>query len=214
LARYCAARFRNRGEPYDDLVQVATVGLIKAVDGFDFSRGEDLVSYAVPTMIGEIKRHFRDRGWSMRVPRRLQELRIEISNTVTRLTQELRRVPTVADIAAELNLDEESVIEGLGVSDAYAPLSLHTPSAEGATTTLADSIGGIDTRFEAVEDREALRPALASLSPRDQRILVLRFFGYQTQTQIAEEIGVSQMHVSRLLARALATLRERMKATA
>jgi RNA polymerase sigma-B factor len=209
MAGHLARRYRNRGEPLDDLVQVATVGLIKAIDGYDPSRGSTFASYAVPTMVGELKRHFRDKGWGVRVPRRLQELCIEITNATGPLTQRLGRVPTVADLATNLGVSEEDVIDGLESGHAYTTLSLDAPMVDDeAGTSLIDLLGDADPELAAVEQREALRPMIARLPRRQQRIIAMRFFGNMTQSQIAEALGISQMHVSRLLAQSLRTLRE------
>ncbi len=209
LAEYLARRFRNRGELQDDLNQVANLGLIKSVDGYDVTRGAAFTSYAIPMIVGELKRHFRDKGWDVRVPRRLQELRLEITKASSDLAQSLGRSPTVADLAAELCVTEEEIIEGLDSAHAYRALSLHAPVAgEEATTELVDLLGDVDHDLENVEDREALRPLIARLPAREQKIIAMRFFGNMTQSQIAEELGISQMHVSRLLAHALAVLRE------
>jgi RNA polymerase sigma-B factor len=208
LARSLAGRFRDRGEPYEDLVQVGTEGLIKAVDRFDPERGVDFASYATPTVIGEIKRHFRDRGWAIRVPRRLQERRIAISAATPRLQQELSRSPTVAELAAHLDLTEEDVLEALEAADAYSTLSFDAGHGDDdALPSLGARLGGLDESLEAVEQRESLRPALERLPERERQIVLLRFYGNRTQSQIGEELGISQMHVSRLLARALASMR-------
>jgi RNA polymerase sigma-B factor len=213
LAAHIARRFRNRGEPLEDLVQVATVGLIKSVDGFDVHRGPAFTSYAVPMIVGELKRYFRDRSWDIRVPRRLQELCTSIARITDELTQRLLRPPTVADLATELGVSEEEVIEGLDCSQAYRALSLHAPlSGDQADTELGEMLGCVDQDIENVEQREALRPLIAALSQREQRIISLRFFGNMTQSQIAAEVGVSQMHVSRLLSHALGVLRSRLLA--
>jgi RNA polymerase sigma-B factor len=208
MARRLAHRYDGRGESLDDLVQTAMVGLIKAVDRFDAGRGVDFVGFAVPTIVGEIKRHFRDRTWDVRVPRRLQELRLAISEASSVLPHRLGRSPTVMDIAAHLGLTEEEVLEGLESARAYNCVSLSAPvSADDGGTELSDMLGGPDREFELAELRMALGPAIASLDRRQQTILVLRFYGNLTQAQIAERIGVSQMHVSRLLTKALAKLR-------
>jgi len=208
LAQHLAHRYSGRGEPTDDLLQTASVGLIKAVDKFDPSRGVDFAGYAIPTIIGELKRHFRDRTWDIRVPRRLQELRLSISEANSTLLQTLGRSPTVADIAAHLKTTEEEVLEGLEGARAYNAVSLSTPTGDGERgTELGDLLGSEDTSFELAELRVALGPALATLDEREQKILTLRFYGNLTQSQIADHIGVSQMHVSRLLARALTKLR-------
>ncbi|WP_229068940.1 RNA polymerase sigma factor SigF [Actinoplanes sp. DH11] len=209
LARHLANRYANRGEPRDDLYQVAVVGLIKAVDRFEADRGVDFAGFAIPTIVGELKRHFRDRTWSVRVPRRLQELRLAITGANNTLSHTLGRSPTVADIAEHLGITEDEVLEGLEGARAYSSASLSTPiNEEGAE--LGSTLGGEDTAFELAELRIALGPAMASLDEREQRIVSLRFYGNLTQSQIAEQIGISQMHVSRLLTRALAKLRQRL----
>jgi RNA polymerase sigma-B factor len=214
LAHHLAHRYGGRGEPTGDLVQTAAIGLINAIDRYDPARGVDFAGYAIPTIIGELKRHFRDRTWDIRVPRRLQELRLAIGKATTRLPQTLGRSPTVADIAAHLNLTEEEVLDGLEAARAYSAVSLSTPTGDGdRTTELGDLLGADDNEYELAELRVALHPALATLDEREQKILTLRFYGNLTQSQIAERIGVSQMHVSRLLARALATLRTRLADT-
>ena len=211
LAHHLANRFGGRGEPIEDLVQTATVGLIKAVDKFDPNRGVAFAAYAIPTVIGEIKRHFRDRTWDIRVPRRLQELRLDISEATSTLLQDLGRSPTVSDIARHLDISEEQVLEGLEGARAYNAVSLSARSNDGdQSTELGDLIGTEDRAYEMAELRIALGPAMATLDEREQRILTLRFYGNLTQSQIAEQVGISQMHVSRLLARALAKLRGRL----
>ncbi|MEU4240606.1 SigB/SigF/SigG family RNA polymerase sigma factor [Actinoplanes sp. NPDC026619] len=212
LARHLANRYSGRGEPTDDLIQTATVGLIKAVDKFDPERGVDFAGYAIPTIIGEIKRHFRDRTWSVRVPRRLQELRLAITEANSTLTHSLGRSPTVADISVHLGITEEEVLEGLEGARAYNATSLSTPISSDGTTELGDTLGGLDQEYELAETRVALGPAMATLNDREQKILTLRFYGNLTQSQIADQIGISQMHVSRLLTRALAKLRNELNA--
>jgi RNA polymerase sigma-B factor len=208
LAQHLANRFGGRGEPIEDLVQTATVGLIKAVDKFDPQRGAEFAAYAIPTIVGEIKRHFRDRTWDVRVPRRLQELRLGISEATSTLLQDLGRSPTVADIAEHLDRSEEEVLEGLEGARAYNAVSLSMPASDGdRATELGDLLGADDSEFELAELRVALGPPMAALDEREQLILTLRFYGNLTQSQIAEQVGVSQMHVSRLLARALVKLR-------
>jgi len=208
LAQYLARRFRNRGEPQDDLNQVANLGLLKSVDGYDPGRGAAFTSYAIPMIVGELKRHFRDKGWDVRVPRRLQELRLEISKVSGDLAQRLGRSPTVADLAEHLGVGEEEIIEGLESGHAYRALSINAPAgSEEHGAEFADLLGGPDRDLEAVDDRESLRPLIAQLPVREQHIIAMRFFGNMTQTQIAERLGISQMHVSRLLAHALAFLR-------
>jgi len=214
LAQHLAHRFAGRGEPIDDLVQTATLGLIKAVDRYDAGRGVDFTGYAIPTIVGEIKRHFRDRTWDVRVPRRLQELRVRISGATGTLMQTLGRSPTVADLAAHLDTTEEEVLEGLESARAYHSVSLSAPAGDdGSAAELGDLLGGDDAEFELAELRVALGPAMATLDPREQRVLLLRFYGNLTQSQIAEQIGVSQMHVSRLLSRALTKLRDQLEGT-
>ncbi len=210
LAKHLAKRYTGRGEPTDDLVQIANIGLIKAVDRFEPERGVDFAGYAIPTIIGEIKRHFRDRTWSVRVPRRLQELRLQITEANNILSHALGRPPTVADIAAHLGTTEEEILEGLEGARAYNATSLSTPVGAEGSTELGDTLGGVDQGYERAELRASLGPALARLDERQQKILTLRFYGNLTQSQIAEQIGISQMHVSRLLARALDTLRTQM----
>ena len=209
LAEHLARRFRNRGEPLDDLVQMACLALVKSVDGYDHSRGAAFTSYAIPMILGELKRHFRDKGWNVRVPRRLQELRLDIGKAGADLAQQLGHSPTVAELAGHLGVSEDEVIEAMESGHAYRALSLHAPVAgEEATTELVDLLGDIDHDLENVEDREALRPLIAALPVREQKIIAMRFFGNMTQSQIAAELGISQMHVSRLLSHALGVLRE------
>ena len=209
LVQFLARRFRDRGEPLEDLVQVGTIGLIKAVDRFDPQRGVEFSTYATPTIVGEIKRHFRDKGWAIRVPRRLQELRLSIGSATAELSQSSGRTPTVAEIAAHLGISEDDVIEGLEGAQAYSTSSLDAPvGGDDDAPMLADRLGDVDPSLETIEYRESLRPLLAALPSRERRILALRFFHGMTQSQIAEEVGVSQMHVSRLLTKSLATLRE------
>ncbi|MFI5934038.1 RNA polymerase sigma factor SigF [Actinoplanes sp. NPDC051494] len=210
LAQHLARRYAGRGEPSDDLVQVAYVGLIKAVDRYEADRGIEFAGFAIPTIAGEIKRHFRDRTWAIRVPRRLQELRLAITAANNTLAHTLGRSPTVADIAVHLEISEDEVLEGLEGARAYSATSLSTPIGGTDSTELGDTLGGEDTAFELAELRIALGPALASLDEREQRILSLRFYGNQTQTEIADQLGISQMHVSRLLTRALAKLRTKL----
>ena len=208
LVHFLARRFRDRGEPLDDLVQVGTIGLIKAVDRFDPERGVEFSTYATPTIVGEIKRHFRDKGWAIRVPRRLQELRISLGQATAELSQKSGRAPTVAELAAHLGISEDDVIEGLEGAQAYSTSSLDAPvGGDDDAPMLADRLGDVDPSLETIEYRESLRPLLAALPSRERRILALRFFHGMTQSEIAEEVGVSQMHVSRLLAKSLATLR-------
>ena len=209
LVEYLARRFRNRGEWLDDLTQVATIGLIKSIDRFDLARGVEFSTYATPTIVGEIKRHFRDKGWAVRVPRRLQELKLALTKAIGELAQKEGRAPTIAELAAHLQMSEEEVLEGLESANAYSTVSLDAPdSGDEDAPAVAESLGMLDDALEGVEYRESLKPLLERLQPREKRILLLRFFGNMTQSQIATELGISQMHVSRLLARTLAQLRE------
>lgn len=213
LVNFLARRFRDRGEPLEDLVQVGTIGLINAVDRFDADRGFEFSSFATPTIIGEIKRHFRDKGWAIRVPRRAQELRIMLNQATAELSQASGRSPTVRELAAHLEITEEDVIDGIEAAAAYSTQSIdaHVGNDEDAST-IADFMGGEDPDLGNVDDREALKPLLAALPPRERQILGMRFFQGMTQGQIADELNISQMHVSRLLAKSLATLREGMLA--
>jgi RNA polymerase sigma-B factor len=208
LVEYLARRFRNRGEPYDDLVQVATIGLIKSIDRFDLERGVEFSTYATPTIVGEVKRHFRDKGWAIRVPRRLQELKLALTKATSELSQRNGRAPTVAELAKHLELSEDDILEGLESSNAYSAISLDAPDLDDESGSMSDTLGETDQALEGVEYRESLKPLLEALPPREKRILLLRFFANMTQSQIAAELGISQMHVSRLITRTLASLRE------
>jgi RNA polymerase sigma-B factor len=207
MVQRLARRYAGRGEALEDLVQSATIGLINAVDRFDPAQGTDFVGYAFPTILGEIKRYFRDRAWSVRVPRRLQEMRTAINDATTVLTQSLGRPPTVADVAGYLQVGEERVIEGLEGARAYRAMSLSLAVGGDGAVELGDTLGSDEQGYEVIEWHLALGPALARLTPRQRRIVTLRFYGNQTQSQIAAQVGMSQMHVSRQLTKALATLR-------
>jgi RNA polymerase sigma-B factor len=207
MARRLVRRYAGRGELLDDLQQTATLGLIKAVDRYDPERGEGFVGYAIPTILGEVRRHFRDRGWVIRVPRRLQEMRLTISDANSVLTHTLGRPPTVTDIATHLKVSEEEVLEGLEGARAYRAVSLSAPAGADGVLELGQTLGGDDHGYELTDVNLAVGPALACLTERERRIVAMRFYGNQTQSQIAEQIGVSQMHVSRLLTAALAKLR-------
>lgn len=208
LARQLAGRFRNRGEPIEDLTQVATIGVLKAVDGFDPERGSDFTSYAIPTIVGEVKRHFRDHGWTLRVARRLKELKFDIDQATLSLTHALGRTPSVADIAAHLGTTEREVGEAMMAAKAYSTVSLFLPvGGPDSETTLVDLLGGPDEALDAVDNGETLRPLLQRLPARERKIIALRFYANMSQARIAEQVGLSQMHVSRLLARSLAELR-------
>lgn len=204
LVHHLARRYADRGEPLDDLVQVGTIGLLKAVDRFEPERGHAFASFAVPTVLGEIRRHFRDRGWAVRVPRRLQELSRTLTESRAVLAQELGRSPTVDELAQRVGVDPEQVLEALESAGAYSTVPLETDADDGPQSWLAED----DTALETVENREALRPLLEELPARERRILALRFVRGMSQSQIAAEVGISQMHVSRLLSRTLAQLRE------
>jgi RNA polymerase sigma-B factor len=208
LAEYLARRFMNRGEPLDDLVQVASMGLLKAVDRFDAERGLEFSTYATPTIVGELKRHFRDKGWAVRVPRRIQELHLRLGAVINTLSQDLGRSPTIAEIAERAEVSEEDVLEALEAGHAYRFTSLDAPAAgDEENQALSDQLGADDVGMEEIEHRVALSPLIAQLPPRERTILHLRFFEGRTQSEIANELGISQMHVSRLLARSLARLR-------
>ena len=209
LAEYLARRFDNRGEQVDDLVQVASVGLVKAVDRFDPSRGLEFATYATPTIVGELKRHFRDKGWAVRVPRRIQELHLRLGPAVAALGQALGRSPTIAEIARHAGASEEEVLEAIEAGNAYRTTSLDAPvRGDDPGQSLGDRLGGDDERLADTEDWMTLSPLVAELPPRERAILHLRFFQGKTQSEIAERMGISQMHVSRLLARSLTQLRE------
>jgi RNA polymerase sigma-B factor len=210
LARRLASRYSGRGEPVDDLAQTAAVGLIKAVDRFDPARGTAFLGFVIPTVVGEIKRHFRDRAWSVRVPRRLQELRLAITAANTELVQVLKRSPTVADVATYLAITEDAVLEGLDAVRAYTAISLSAPVGREAPQELGDTLCSDEHGYDLVDARALLEPAMAVLDDRDRRILTLRFYGNLTQAEIAERVGISQMHVSRLIRRSLCRLRRSM----
>ncbi len=213
LVEFLARRFRNRGEPLEDLVQVGTIGLLKAIERFDLDREVEFSTYATPTIVGELKRHFRDKGWAVRVPRRLQELHLELTKVVGHLGQDLGRSPTVAEIAEATNATEETVLEGLEIAQAYNFTSLDAPidTDDGGSTSFADQLGEEDEHLENLEYRASLAPEMAKLPERERRILYLRFFKGLTQSEIADRLGISQMHVSRLLNRTLANLREALE---
>ncbi|WP_409434912.1 RNA polymerase sigma factor SigF [Mycobacterium sp. SMC-14] len=213
LADHIARRFEGRGELRDDLVQVARVGLVNAVTRFDVETGSDFVSFAVPTIMGEVRRHFRDNSWSVKVPRRLKELHLRLGVATAELSQRLGRAPTASELAAELELSRDEVVEGLVAGSSYNTLSIDGggSSDEDDVRSIADTLGEADARMDRIEDREALRPLLDALPERERTVLVLRFFESMTQTQIAERVGISQMHVSRLLAKSLAKLRDQLQ---
>ncbi|HVE46773.1 MAG TPA: RNA polymerase sigma factor SigF [Acidimicrobiales bacterium] len=208
LAEYLARRFSNRGEPLDDLIQVASVGLLKAVDRFEPDRGVEFSTYATHTVVGELKRHFRDKGWAVRAPRRMQELYLRLGKVVSTLSQELGRSPTIPELAAEAQVSEEEVLEAMEAGQAYRFSSLDAPSpGDEDGDSLGAHLGEVDPLMADAEHRMALTPLIARLPNREQTILHLRFFEGLTQSEIASRLGISQMHVSRLLARSLAKLR-------
>lgn len=209
VAEHIARRFHNRGQPDDDLRQVAVLGLIQAVDRFDPTRGSDFLAYAVPTITGEVRRYFRDTSWSLRVPRSLKEMHAQIRAETTRLSHELGRAPRPSELAHALGRPLEDIHEGLAAGNAFHSDSLDEPTPTGGAS-VADLLGTEDARLESVLDRQELFPALAQLPERERAIVLLRFFGNLTQTQIAERVGLSQMHVSRLLSASLATLRRHL----
>lgn len=207
LAEYLARRFANRGEPLDDLVQVASLGLVKAVDRFDPERGVEFSTYATHTIVGELKRHFRDKGWAVRAPRRMQELYLRLTKVIGALGQTLGHSPTIAELAAEVQVSEEEVLEALEAGQAYRFASLDAPSGEAESPSFASYLGDVDPAMEDAEHRAMLAPLLRKLGPRDQLIVHMRFFQGLTQSEIASSLGISQMHVSRLLAKSVSKLR-------
>jgi RNA polymerase sigma-B factor len=212
LAEYLARRFANRGEPTDDLVQVASLGLLKAVDRFDPGRGVEFSTYATHTVVGELKRHFRDKGWAVRAPRRMQELYLRLGKVIATLSQEIGRSPTIQELAIEAQVSEEEVLEALEAGQAYRFASLDAPGGGGGDDdegdTMVTHLGDEDPGMITAERRATLEPLLDQLPKREQAILHLRFFDGLTQSEIASRLGISQMHVSRLLARSLAQLRD------
>ncbi|OBB84499.1 RNA polymerase subunit sigma [Mycolicibacterium peregrinum] len=212
LADHIARRFDGRGEPREDLVQVARVGLVNAVNRFDVEAGSDFVSFAVPTIMGEVRRHFRDNSWSVKVPRRLKELHLRLGTATAELSQRLGRAPTASELAEELDMDREEVIEGLVAGSSYNTLSIDSGGGgDEDAPAIVDTLGDLDDGLDQIDNRETLRPLLAQLPERERTVLLLRFFESMTQTQIAERVGVSQMHVSRLLAKSLARLRDQLQ---
>lgn len=211
LARYLARKFANRGEPLEDLTQVGMIGLMNAIDRFDPTRGIRFATYATPTILGEIRRYFRDRGWAVKVPRRLQELSLAANKVVDTLTQELDRAPTVAEIAARLEISEQEALEAMELGDLYALPSLDTALGEDSDDSrgaLSDYVGAVDKEMERFERRARLTQVLGALPPRERRIIELRFLRGLSQTEVARRLNISQMHVSRLQHRALERLRQ------
>jgi RNA polymerase sigma-B factor len=209
LARQLARRYQRADEPLDDLVQVASLGMLKAIDRFDPSRGIAFSSYAVPTILGELKRHFRDRTWSVRVPRDLQELALKVDRAVGELNRELRRAPSIGEIAAAVGANEEQVLEALEAGAAYRASSLHAPRAgdDEAGETVGAALGDDDAGFGLAEDRATLSRLLRTIGPREREVLRLRFVEDLTQAEIGERIGVSQMQISRIIRQSLTRLR-------
>jgi len=213
LVRSLARRYAYRGEQLEDLVQIGAIGLIKAIDRFDVNRGVELTTYATPNIIGEIKRHFRDKGWSVRVPRGLQELNVQLSRLIEQLTVQLGRSPTIPELAEAAHVEEEEVLEALESSRAYTSLSLSAGTTGDDEEDLdpLESIGSEEPQYEISEDWAAIEPGLRALDKREKAILHLRFFNGLTQSQIAQQIGISQMHVSRLIRRALQKIRDEVE---
>jgi RNA polymerase sigma-B factor len=207
LAEYLSRRFSGRGESPEDLLQVASLGLLNAIDRFDTGRNVQFSTYAAVTIVGELKRHFRDKGWSVRVPRRLQETGLRVNAALPALYQELRRSPTIAEIGERIGSSEEDVLEAMEANQAYSATSLDAPASEDGTAPV-DVLGGDDPSIAVLEEWATVAPAVRQLPQRERTVLYLRFFRGLTQSEIAEEIGVSQMHVSRILAQTLRALRE------
>jgi RNA polymerase sigma-B factor len=208
LAAHLSRRYVNRGEPLDDLVQVASIALVKAVERFDPARGVEFSTYATHTIVGELKRHFRDKGWAVRAPRRLQELYLCLNQAVSVLSQELGRSPSIPELAAEVGVSTEEALEALEAGHAYRFASLDSPgNGDEERDGLVASLGEVDPGLSGVEDRAILAPLLAALGSREQAIVGMRFFDGLTQSEIATRLGISQMQVCRILARSLETLR-------
>jgi RNA polymerase sigma-B factor len=205
LARSLARRFANRSEPLDDLEQVATLGLLKAIEGFDPERGTAFSAFAIPTILGELRRHFRDRGWMVRVPRRLQDLRLRLDPVVSDLAQRLGRSPTTSEVAVAAEVPEEEVLEAMDAGNRYRPASLDATS-DTLERSITRELASVDPGLDIVDDRTVLHDLINHLTPREQRVLYLRYYEQWTQSEIAAEIGVSQMQVSRVLSRCLETL--------
>lgn len=212
LVRFIANKFKNRGEPIDDLIQVGYLGLLKAIDRFDPSRGLEFTTFATPTIMGEIKRHFRDKGWSVRVPRRLQELSAKVNQATDALTSQLQRSPTVAEIAEYLDATVDEVLEAMESSSAYSSVSLEAPSGtdDDDTPSVIDRYATEDSDLAFTEDRIIIEEALASFSPREREVIEMRFLKGMTQIEIAEKLGISQVQVSRLLRRTLKKIQDKI----
>jgi RNA polymerase sigma-B factor len=213
LVRSLASRYAGRGEPLDDLVQVGSIGLLLAIDRFDTERGVKFTTYAVPTIVGEIQRHFRDRAWAMHVPRRLKELSVRLTRTIQTMTIELGRSPTIAELAESIGVEEDEVVEALETANAFSTRSLSQPLGHDGSEseTMADVLGDTDPGFAEVEDGALVEAGLDALDARERTIVELRFFEGLTQSEIAARVGISQMHVSRLLRKSLHTMRGRLE---
>jgi RNA polymerase sigma-B factor len=212
LVKSLARRFASRGQPVEDLIQVGSIGLIKAIDRFDLERGVELSTYATPTIMGEIKRYFRDKGWAVKVPRALQDLNVRLNRVIEQLTVELKRSPTIAELAAATSVTEEEVVEALESGRAYSSISLFSGGSndDDESLELLDCLGSEEEAYEIFEQRRVLAPAMSKLDPRERLILHLRFFEGMTQTQVAARVGISQMHVSRLIRKSIDSLRQYM----
>ena len=211
LVRFLASKFKNRGEPLDDLVQVGTIGLIKAIDRFDPERGLEFTTYATPTILGEIKRHFRDKGWSVRVPRRLQELSSKVNQATDELTKELQRTPSTEEVASKLGVTVEEVLEAMESSSAYSSVPLESGgSDDDDAPAVIDHYASVDQDLVASDDRMVIEDTIKEFSPREQEVIRMRFNDNLTQVEIAKRLGVSQVQVSRLLRRTLKKLQEKV----
>lgn len=211
LVRFLASKFKNRGEPLDDLVQVGTIGLIKAIDRFDPERGLEFTTYATPTILGEIKRHFRDKGWSVRVPRRLQELSSKVNQATDELTKELQRTPSTEEVASKLGVTVEEVLEAMESSSAYSSVPLESGgSDDDDAPAVIDHYASVDQDLDASDDRMVIEDTIKEFSPREQEVIRMRFNDNLTQVEIAKRLGVSQVQVSRLLRRTLKKLQEKV----
>lgn len=212
LVRFIANKFKNRGEPIDDLIQVGYLGLLKAIDRFDPSRGLEFTTFATPTIMGEIKRHFRDKGWSVRVPRRLQELSAKVNQATDTLTSQQQRSPTIAEIADYLDATVDEVLEAMESSSAYSSVSLEAPSGadDDDTPSVIDRYATEDSDLAFTDDRIIIEEALASFSPRERDVIEMRFLKGMTQIEIAEKLGISQVQVSRLLRRTLKKIQDKI----
>jgi len=210
LVHFLARRFQNRGEPLEDIVQVGFLGLIKAIDRFDPDLGNEFTTFATPTILGEIRRYFRDKGWAIRFPRRLQELHQQVLRTNEALKNELGRQPTVPEVAERLGVQPDDVLEAMEMSSALTPLSIDATvgSGEDGGRQLGESVGGEDPNLDRVEMRQVLERAMQHLNERERRIMIMRFFEEMSQSEVAKRLGISQMHVSRLQRAALEQLRE------